>query len=430
MRTYTNPARSKFQKISQRPTLESTDIQPLIENIFNQVQIHGDASLIEFTKKFDGAIIDQLSIKKSELDDAISEISDDLLLALQQAKNNIQQFHEAQITEDITVEIDNGISLQQRSVPIQKVGIYIPGGTAPLLSTILMLGIPAKLAKCKEIILCTPPSNNGKIDKSMLATAAFLGIRSVFQVGGAQAIAAMTFGTETIPKVDKIFGPGNQYVTAAKQYAQSFGVAIDMQAGPSELLIYADETSVPAFIAADLLSQAEHGIDSQVVLVSTSQTISKKVILEIKKQVKSLPRKKITEIALENTIIVDIDDQFKAFEFINQYAPEHLIIASTKAEQYIFLVTNAGSVFIGNYCPESAGDYASGTNHTLPTNGWSKSCSGVNMDAFMKKITFQKIDKIGLQSLAKTITTMARAEKLEAHARAVEVRFSTQIKGN
>jgi histidinol dehydrogenase len=339
------------------------------------------------------------------------------------AKANISKFHEAQKTSKIEIETTEGVNCWQEKRPIQKVGLYIPGGTAPLFSTVLMLAIPAQIAGCNEIVLCSPPDKNGKINSAILYAANLCGVTKIFKVGGIQAIAGMTFGTQTIPKVYKIFGPGNQFVTIAKQFATQFGVAIDMPAGPSELLIVADDTAIPSFVASDLLSQAEHGIDSQVVLVSTSKKLIYEVEIEINNQIQTLPRKAIAEKAISNSKLIFVENDVIALDLINEYGPEHFIICTKNEDFYTDNIQNAGSVFIGNYTPESAGDYASGTNHTLPTNGYAKNYSGVNLDSFLKAMTFQKITKKGIQNIGNAIEIMAEAEGLQAHKNAVSIRL-------
>lgn len=417
------PSASQYVELCLRPSIDQALLTTGIQTIFNEIKRNGDAAVRNYTEKFDG-----IRLPSSVLDlDGISletiDISIDLKEAIKTAYANIYKFHEAQKIVDIEVKTMEGINCSLRSVSIEKVGIYIPGGTAPLFSTVLMLAIPAQIAGCGQIILCTPPDKLGNIHPAILYAALLCGIKEIRLVGGAQAIAAMTFGTKEIPAVAKIFGPGNQYVTAAKQLAQNYGVAIDMPAGPSEVLVYGDATSVPAFMAADLLAQTEHGADSQVMLLLSNKEKLEETLMEIEKQIQELPRKSIAKQALAHSKAIVIADVNNAFEFINHYAPEHLIIASERPSDYIPYIKNAGSVFLGNYCPESAGDYASGTNHTLPTNGWARSYSGVNLDAFTKKISFQSITKEGIQSLGKTIITMAEGEQLQAHANAVKVRL-------
>lgn len=419
-----HPKAGQFPSLCKRPEIDHVMLSTGIQTVFNEIKRNGDEALLNYTEKFDGVKL-QSSIYDITGIDAISiPISDDLKQSITIAYHNIKKFHLAQKSDALLVETMPGIVCKQHSLPINKVGIYIPGGSAPLFSTVLMLAIPAKIAGCKEIILCTPPTSSGDIHPAILYTALVCGITEIRLAGGSQAIAAMTFGTNEVSAVDKIFGPGNQYVTAAKQLAQNYGVAIDMPAGPSEVLIFADMTATPAFLAADLLAQAEHGGDSQVILVTESEKIVQDTLAEIEKQLATLPRKTIAKQALGHSKAIVVENTVSAFEFINAYAPEHLIIASDHADTYIPLIRNAGSVFLGNYCPESAGDYASGTNHTLPTNGWARSYSGVNLDAFCKKITFQSITEDGLKGLAKTIITMAEAEELQAHANAVKVRLN------
>jgi histidinol dehydrogenase len=381
--------------------------------------------LKKFAKEFDQVRLDSLLVSDEEIQAAILLVPDDLKKAIALAKSNIEKFHSAQASPDLIVEVMPGVTCSRKSVPIQRVGLYIPGGTAPLFSTVLMLGVPAALAGCPEVVLCTPTNREGAIHPAILYTAQLVGITKIVKVGGAQAIAALTFGTESIPRVDKIFGPGNQYVTAAKQMATKFGVAIDMPAGPSEVLVYADETAIPAFVAADLLSQAEHGVDSQVVLVSPSEGFTKKVLAEITLQLESLPRKDIAAKALKNSCAVVLEDQATAIALINHYAPEHLILALAKEEEILDKIYNAGSVFIGNFTPEAVGDYASGTNHTLPTYGYARNYSGVSLDSFVKKITYQKITPKGLQALGPAVEIMAENEQLQAHKNAVTLRLNS-----
>ena len=419
-----HPKAGQFPSLCKRPEIDHAMLSTGIQTVFNEIKRNGDEALLNYTEKFDGVKLQSSIYDITSKDAASITISDDLKQSITIAYHNIKKFHLAQKSDALLVETMPGIVCKQHSLPINKVGIYIPGGSAPLFSTVLMLAIPAKIAGCKEIILCTPPTSSGDIHPAILYTALVCGITEIRLAGGSQAIAAMTFGTNEVPAVDKIFGPGNQYVTAAKQLAQNYGVAIDMPAGPSEVLIFADNTATPAFLAADLLAQAEHGGDSQVILVTESEKIVQETLAEIETQLTTLPRKTIAKQALGHSKAIVVENTVSAFEFINAYAPEHLIIASDHADTYIPLIRNAGSVFLGNYCPESAGDYASGTNHTLPTNGWARSYSGVNLDAFCKKITFQSITEDGLKGLAKTIITMAEAEELQAHANAVKVRLN------
>ena len=418
-----NPPQNEWKTIGKRATIEADIIEERVQAILDKVAQEGDQALRYFNEKFDQSKIDQLAVSAQEIEEAENELEEPLKKAIQQAYQNIRTFHEAQKEPLKKVETVDGVTCWRKSVAIGKVGLYIPGGTAPLFSTVLMLGAPAQIAGCKEIVLCSPPNKAGKIHPAILYAAKVVGIRQIFKVGGAQAIAAMGYGTESIPQTYKIFGPGNQYVTTAKTLLAKRGTAIDMPAGPSELAVIADETCVPAFVAADLLSQAEHGVDSQVVLIATSQDVAQKVQAEVQRQVASLPRREIAEKALENSKVVVFDDLNQAIAFSNDYAPEHLIIATKDFEQVGEQITNAGSVFLGNFAPESAGDYASGTNHTLPTNGFAQAFSGVSLDSFYKKITFQHLTKAGLQNIAQTVETMASAELLTAHQRAVSIRF-------
>jgi len=423
MNIYINPSSVDKARFIKRPSMNLDSLDQAVDDIFFNVQELGDDALIDYTSRFDKVDIKSIFISQKKISDSVNEISSDLKAAIETAYANIYKFHASQVLKEQKIETSEGVVCWQKSYPINPVGLYIPGGTAPLFSTVLMLGIPAKIAGCKDVMLCSPPQKDGQIHPATLFAAQLCGIEKIFSVGGAQAIAAMTMGTESIPKVNKIFGPGNQYVTAAKQKAMKFGVSIDLPAGPSEVLVYADDTGNPEYIAADLLSQAEHGTDSQVILVVNSESIAKATMSEVLDQTKTLPRKEIVEQCLKNSVALVIEDISEAFEFINDYAPEHFIIASSESEKYIPLIQNAGSVFLGNYSPESAGDYASGTNHTLPTSGFAKSYSGTNLDAYVKKITFQRLSKKGIRKLGDTIMTMAREEQLEAHARAVEVRL-------
>ena len=418
-----NPKPENWASILERPTKTVDDIEATVKEIFKEVQKKGDVAVAKYTSLFDGASIDKLEVSKAEIDAAIASISSELKEAIQLAKANIKKFHFAQKTERVEVETIEGVNCWQEKRPIQKIGLYIPGGTAPLFSTVLMLAVPAAIAGCNEIVLCSPPDKNGNINPAILYAANLCGVTKILKVGGIQAIAGMTFGTETIPKVYKIFGPGNQFVTVAKQLATQFGVAIDMPAGPSELLIVADDTAVPAFVASDLLSQAEHGEDSQVILVSTSKKLIDAVEIEIQIQMDFLPRKNIAKKAIANSKLIFVENDTIALELINEYGPEHFIICSKFDDFYSNGVQNAGSVFIGNYTPESAGDYASGTNHTLPTNGYAKNYSGVNLDSFTKTMTFQKISQKGIQNIGKAIEIMAEAEGLQAHKNAVSLRL-------
>lgn len=423
MQTYIKPQLSDWSTLTARPTKEAQDLQKIVLDVFGKIQAEKDQALIDFTEKFDQVNLTSLEVSTQEIEEAKTLISEDLKQAIQLAASNIEKFHTEQLEKVKVIETTKGVNCWRESRGIENVGIYIPGGTAPLFSTTLMLGIPAKLAGCQNIILCTPPNKEGKIHPAILYTANLIGIEKIYKVGGIQAIGALTFGTETIQKVDKIFGPGNQYVTAAKQVAQNFGVAIDMPAGPSEVLVIADETSVPKYVAADLLSQAEHGIDSQVILLTTNEQTLNETIVEINAQLETLPRKELAAKALENSRGIVLNSIEECVNFSNIYAPEHLIFACKTAESYIDKIINAGSVFLGNYSCESAGDYASGTNHTLPTNGYAKNYSGVSFDSFIKKITFQKLTVEGIKNIGPAIELMAEAEELFAHKNAVTLRL-------
>lgn len=417
------PPRDKWNEILQRPSFENSRLENTVLEIFEKVKLEGNEAIQYFSKKFDKVDIKNLMVEESEIIEAENNISKDLKDAIKLAKANIEKFHNSQREKDQVVETTKGVNCWRKSVAIEKVGLYIPGGSAPLFSTVLMLGIPARIAGCNEIILCTPPDKNGKINAAILYTAKLVGITKIFKVGGAQAIAAMAFGTATIPKVYKIFGPGNQYVTCAKMLANKMGLAIDMPAGPSELCVIADESCDASFVAADLLSQAEHGVDSQVVLVSTNEAVIENIIAEINNQKELLSRKKIINESLGNSIAILVASVEEGIDLVNEYAPEHLIVVSNYEDIVIQKIINAGSVFIGNYSCESAGDYASGTNHTLPTNGYAKSYSGVSLDSFCKKITFQKISFDGLKNIGPSIEIMALAEGLDAHKNAVTIRL-------
>ena len=423
MKIYLNPNSTQLKVILQRKVLNENLVENTVKDVFEKVKNEGDKAISEFSKKFDNVNISTFLISKVEFIEAIEEVPEELKNAISQAAINIEKFHSNQKENVSIIETMEGVKCWRKSIGIEKVGIYIPGGTAPLFSTVLMLGIPALIAGCDEIVLCTPPDKNGKVNPAILYTANLIGISKVYKIGGIQAIAAMTYGTESIPNVYKIFGPGNQYVTAAKQYAQQINIAIDMPAGPSEVMVICDETSKEQFIAADLLSQAEHGIDSQVVLVSDSEDKISLVNDEIKVQLENLPRRSIIEKSLENSIAI-LTQKIHIVSIINQYAPEHLILNTSFNEELILGVKNAGSVFIGEFTPESAGDYASGTNHTLPTNGFSKQYSGVSLDSFVKKITFQEISRIGIKNIGKTVEIMAEAEGLLAHKNAITIRLN------
>lgn len=417
------PQKEIWPELVKRPVIKREQLTELIADIFNEVDKNGDQALINFNKKFDKAEIKNIKVSEEEIEISENLISQELKFAIQQAKENITKFHASQISEIQKIETTKGVVCWRENRAIEKVGIYIPGGTAPLFSTVLMLAIPAQLAGCKEIILCTPPDKNGNINPAILYTAKLCGVTKIFKIGGAQAVAAMTLGTESIPNVYKIFGPGNQYVVAAKEFAQKYNVAIDMPAGPSEVLVIADEQAIPEYCAADLLSQAEHGSDSQVIFISTDLKVLEETIKEIVKQIKELPRNEFAQQSLKNSHFILLKSIDEALEFSNLYAPEHLILALKDFEKYIPKIQNAGSVFLGNYSCESAGDYASGTNHTLPTNGFAKNYSGVSLDSFAKKITFQNLSQEGLQNLGKTIELMAEAEGLFAHKNAVSIRL-------
>jgi len=423
MQTFIEPVEETWQQLLQRPVLDTTLLEEKVATILKAVQLDGDEAVKKYTKEFDAVALDTLQVSEAEFAAAAPLVDEPLKAAIAVAVNNITIFHKAQKETEKKIETAPGVECWRRSVPIEKVGLYIPGGTAPLFSTVLMLGIPAMIAGCKEIILCTPADRDGNINPAILYTAQLIGIKKVFKVGGVQAIGAMAFGTAAVPKVYKIFGPGNQYVTCAKQLVNKAGIAIDMPAGPSEVAVYADDTCVPAFVAADLLSQAEHGIDSQVLLVAANATIIANVKEALSAQLESLPRKEIATAALAHSRCIVMQDIDTAFELLNEYTPEHLIIASENATALAGKVVNAGSVFIGNYSPESAGDYASGTNHTLPTNGNAKAYSGVSLDSFFKKITFQQLSKAGLQQIGTAVELMAAAEGLTAHKEAVSIRL-------
>lgn len=423
MKTIINPPYSEWEKLCKRPELVSADLEKAVRNILDRVELEGDIAIQEYSLQFDQVTLKNIKVSASEMEAATLQVSDELKEAITLAAQNIRTFHNAQKSKETPVETMPGITCWRNSVPINNVGLYIPGGSAPLFSTILMLAIPAIIAGCKRIVMCTPPDKNGNINPAILFTAAHLGITEIFKVGGAQAIAALAYGTAIIPKVDKIFGPGNQFVTKAKELVQKNGVAIDLPAGPSEVLVIADSNADPDFVAADLLSQAEHGADSQVVLLTNHIDLITEVNIALQNQLDLLPRAAIAKKALENSFSVVLDSISECIDFSNYYAPEHLILAIDNAEANVEKIQNAGSVFLGNYSCESAGDYASGTNHTLPTNGYARSYSGVSLDSFFKKITFQKITKAGLQNIGKTIEVMAEAEQLIAHKNAVSIRL-------
>ena len=427
MKKVAYPSENEWASLCERPALDVSELENVVSSVFDQVGKHGDGALLDFAKKFDGVTMDRIAL---DLRSEAFEIDPALQEAIKLAKSNVEQFHLSQKEAPQKIDTMEGVTCWRKSVAIQDVGLYIPGGSAPLFSTLLMLAIPAKIAGCRNVVVCTPPTKDGHVNEVIGWTCKLLGIDKVFLAGGAQAIAAMTLGTETIPKVDKLFGPGNQYVTAAKQVAQKYGAAIDMPAGPSEVLVIADDSAVPAFVAADLLSQAEHGPDSQVVLVSNSDTLIEAVQEEVAEQVSVLPRKEIALQALENSQAVLLKDLEACVAFSNAYAPEHLIIATENAEDLGEKITIAGSVFLGNWSCESAGDYASGTNHTLPTNGYARNYSGVSLDSFVKKITFQKLSEQGIKNIGPAIEYMAAAEQLEAHKNAVTLRLNSISSNN
>ncbi len=422
MQVFDEPLKQDWEALLKRPNFEATELLSKVQSILDAVALEGDAALLRLSETFDQVQLKTIAIDPTMIEAAEALVAPALKTAIQSAKVNIEIFHQAQIKKEEKIETMPGVWCWRKSVGIEKVGIYIPGGTAPLFSTVLMLGIPAKLAGCKEVVLCTPPRKDGTVDPAILYAANLVGIQQIYTIGGAQAIAAMAYGTATVPNVFKIFGPGNQYVTAAKQLIQQQGVAIDMPAGPSEVCVYADETAVPAFVAADLLSQAEHGADSQVVLIASHKNIIEQVQLEIELQLANLPRQDFATKALGHSKAIVVALREDAIQLINTYAPEHLILSVDNALVVAEKITNAGSVFIGNYSPESVGDYASGTNHTLPTNGNAKAYSGVSVDSFVKKITFQQLTEMGLKNIAQTVIQMASGEQLEAHAQAVAIR--------
>ena len=423
MKIIKHPQQKDWKQILQRPVFDSSSLQQKVKVVMNEVKAKGDAAVKQFTQEFDGVAMKSFMVSENEISESADLLSTELKEAIQQAAINVRLFHEKQVIASEVVETMPGVQCWRKSIGIEKVGLYIPGGTAPLFSTIIMLGIPANIAGCKEIVLCSPPGTDGKLHPAILFAAQLVGITKIFKIGGVQAIAAMAYGTETVPQVYKIFGPGNQYVTCAKQLIQQEGIAIDMPAGPSEVCVLADETGNASFVAADLLSQAEHGADSQVVLVTSYGLLVDAVEVELKKQLALLPRKEMAAKALENSTIILVKDINEGIELVNEYAAEHLIIACKDDEAIAEKITNAGSVFLGNYSPESAGDYASGTNHTLPTNGFAKAYSGVSVDSFVKKVTYQKLSKQGLENIGKTVEIMAEAEGLDAHANAIRIRL-------
>lgn len=417
-----NPPKKEWSEIIQRPVFDAKSLMPMVQEVLNAIQEKGDQAVKDYTLSFDQVNLSSIQLNEDQINQIASTLDSHVKKAIEVAKINIEKFHQTQLQKVEKIETMPGVWCWRKSIGIEKVGIYIPGGTAPLFSTVLMLGIPASIARCKEIILCTPPNKDGKIDAAIAYAAQLIGIKNIYTIGGVQAIGAMAFGTESVPKVYKIFGPGNQYVTAAKQLVQQYGTAIDMPAGPSEVCVWADETAIPSFVAADLLSQAEHGADSQVLLVASEEKIVEQVKQALNEQLLLLPRKDFAEKALANSKAIVIHETEQALALINEYAPEHLILSIQQAEMMAEKVWNAGSVFIGNYSPESVGDYASGTNHTLPTNGYAKAYSGVSVDSFVKKITFQQLTERGLSNIAQTVMDMAKAESLDAHSKAVQIR--------
>ena len=417
-----NPPKKEWSGVLQRPVLDAQNLLPKVQEVLDAIREKGDEAVKSYTLSFDQVNLSSLQLSDEQIHQMASLLDPQVKKAIEVAKTNIEKFHQTQLQKVEKIETMPGVWCWRKSVGIEKVGIYIPGGTAPLFSTVLMLGIPAKIAGCKEIILCTPPNKDGKIHPAIAYAAALIGIKNIYTIGGVQAIGAMAFGTESVPKVHKIFGPGNQFVTAGKQLVQQYGTAIDMPAGPSEVCVWADETAVPEFVAADLLSQAEHGADSQVLLVASQESIVEQVQHALQEQLAILPRMGFAEKALANSKAIVMTQTENALELINEYAPEHLILSIQNAELMAEKVWNAGSVFIGNFSPESVGDYASGTNHTLPTNGYAKAYSGISVDSFVKKITFQQLTERGLTNIAQTVIDMAKAESLDAHAQAVQIR--------
>jgi histidinol dehydrogenase len=422
LRIYVNPRKGVLEKILTRPKVEQGLLNDTVLRILADVRRDGDVAVRRFGLQFDQVLVSEFAVGGDELLAAGDLLSSELKLAIETAKNNIERFHKSQKSSPKVVETMPGVRCWRKNIGIERVGLYIPGGTAPLFSTVLMLGVPAYLAGCREVVLCTPPMKDGRVHPAILYAAQLAKIKKIYKIGGVQAIGSMAYGTKTVPRVDKIFGPGNQYVTAAKQLVNAGGVAIDMPAGPSEVLVVADESANPAFVAADLLSQAEHGADSQVVLVAYSESMVERTLVELDLQVKRLPRMDLAEKALLNSVAIVVKNGAEAMKISNQYAPEHLILATDDAVKLANRVVNAGSVFIGHFSPESVGDYASGTNHTLPTNGHARAYSGVSLDSFVKKVTFQALSREGLQNIAETVVVMAEAESLRAHAEAVRIR--------
>jgi len=420
MKIIKHPSRKEWEQIIARPEVDNSHLFELVKSVFEDIRFNDDKAVAAYAEKFDKSVLKQFAVAPDEIDEAEQLVSEELKAAIQLAASNIDKFHRSQQTVSQKIETTPGVVCWQKAVGIEKVGLYIPSG---LFSTVLMLAVPARIAGCREIILCTPPSGDGKVHPAILYAARLSGVNRIFKIGGIQAIAAMTLGTETVPCVYKIFGPGNQYVTAAKQFAALRNVAIDMPAGPSEVQVIADDTANPAFVAADLLSQAEHGVDSQAMLVTAHEEIVDKVIAEIERQLKDLPRRRLAEQSLQHSRIVVLKDQDEIIDFTNAYSPEHLIIETKDYDALAEQITNAGSVFLGHFTPESAGDYASGTNHTLPTNGYARMYSGVNLDSFVKKISFQEISQTGIRNIGQAIKTMAQAEELQAHSNAVGLRI-------
>lgn len=423
MKTIINPERSQWPELLKRPLFSVAELTQQVQAVLDEIKSGGIEAIRKYTARFDGVVIDEIAVSEKEVEEAVPMVDAGLQEAIRVAAANIRKFHESQIPVTKKIETASGVTCWQKAVAIEKVGLYIPGGSAPLFSTVLMLAIPAKIAGCSEIVLCTPPDKSGKINPAILFAAQLVGVTKIFKVGGIQAIAAMAYGIGEVPKVSKIFGPGNQYVMAAKQLVSNSEVAIDMPAGPSEVAVMADSSANPAFIASDLLSQAEHGPDSQVIFVTNDQLLVEKVDQELVRQLAELPRQAIAEKALANSRAIVLSGEHEMIDLINEYAPEHLIISMKNYAEVADKIINAGSVFLGNYTPESAGDYASGTNHTLPTNGWARSFSGVNLDSYLKKITFQEISPKGMKNLGSVIEKMAAAERLDAHKNAVTLRL-------
>lgn len=422
------PLRNEWQAIVERPHLDLTQLNATVSSVLGDVKANGDAAVKKYEEKFDHVSLSNLAVSPAEIDEALRTITPELMASLELAHHNIAVFHEAQQFEGKEIETAKGVTCWQKSIPIEKVGLYIPGGTAPLFSTVLMLATPAKIAGCREIVLCTPPNREGKVNPAILAAAHVAGVSKIYKAGGVQAIGAMAYGTETVPKVYKIFGPGNQFVMAAKQQVSLHDVAIDMPAGPSEVCVIADETSNPVYVAADLLSQAEHGIDSQVILITTSEDMLRKVEVEVERQLAPLPRREIAAKSLENSKLVLVHDYDEAMDLSNRYAPEHLIIATDNYDQLADKVVNAGSVFLGQWACESAGDYASGTNHTLPTHQYALAYNGVNLDSYNRKVTFQHLTEDGIRSIGEAVVCMAENEQLDAHANAMRLRMDAILK--